>query len=38
MAVIRAWANVGVPPAETGLAPVKSIPKALEAGRTGLGR
>ncbi len=29
LAVIRSWANVGVPPAETGLAPVKSIPKAL---------
>lgn len=29
LAVIRAWANVGVPPAETGLAPTKSIPKAL---------
>jgi acetyl-CoA C-acetyltransferase len=29
LAVIRAWANVGVPPAETGLAPIKSIPKAL---------
>lgn len=29
LAVIRSWANVGVPPAETGLAPTKSIPKAL---------
>ncbi len=29
LAVIKAWANVGVPPAETGLAPTKSIPKAL---------
>jgi acetyl-CoA acetyltransferase family protein len=29
MAIIRSWANVGVPPAETGLAPTKSIPKAL---------
>lgn len=34
MAVIRSWANVGVPPAETGLAPVKSIPLALK--RAGL--
>lgn len=29
IAVIRSWANIGVPPAETGLAPTKSIPKAL---------
>jgi acetyl-CoA acetyltransferase family protein len=29
LAVIKAWASVGVPPAETGLAPTKSIPKAL---------
>jgi acetyl-CoA C-acetyltransferase len=29
LAAIKAWANVGVPPAETGLAPTKSIPKAL---------
>jgi acetyl-CoA acetyltransferase family protein len=29
LAVVRAWASVGVPPAETGLAPVKAIPKAL---------
>jgi acetyl-CoA C-acetyltransferase len=29
LGTIRAWANVGVPPAETGLAPVKAIPKAL---------
>jgi acetyl-CoA C-acetyltransferase len=29
LAVIKAWANVGVPPVETGLAPTKSIPKAL---------
>jgi acetyl-CoA acetyltransferase family protein len=34
LAVVRAWASVGVPPAETGLAPVKAIPKAL--GRAGL--
>jgi len=35
LAVVRAWASVGVPPAETGLAPTKAIPKAL--GRAGLG-
>jgi len=29
LATIRAWASVGVPPVETGLAPVKAIPKAL---------
>jgi acetyl-CoA acetyltransferase family protein len=29
LAIIKSWANVGVPPAETGLAPTKSIPKAL---------
>ncbi len=29
LAVVKAWATVGVPPAETGLAPTKSIPKAL---------
>jgi acetyl-CoA acetyltransferase family protein len=29
LAIIRSWANVGVPPVETGLAPTKSIPKAL---------
>ena len=34
LAVVRAWASVGVPPAETGLAPVKAIPKALD--RAGL--
>jgi acetyl-CoA C-acetyltransferase len=34
LAVVRAWASVGVPPGETGLAPVKVIPKAL--GRAGL--
>ena len=34
LGVIRAWANVGVPPAETGLAPIRSIPKALS--RAGL--
>jgi acetyl-CoA acetyltransferase family protein len=29
LAVIRAWAAVGVPPVETGLAPVKAISKVL---------
>jgi acetyl-CoA acetyltransferase family protein len=29
MAVVRSWASVGVPPADTGLAPTKAIPKAL---------
>jgi acetyl-CoA acetyltransferase family protein len=30
LAVIRSWASVGVPPNETGLAPIQAIPKALE--------
>ena len=34
LATVRAWASVGVDPAETGLAPVKAIPKALR--RAGL--
>lgn len=34
LATVRSWASVGVDPAETGLAPVKAIPKALE--RAGL--
>jgi acetyl-CoA acetyltransferase family protein len=34
MAVVRSWASVGVPPADTGLAPTKAIPKAL--GRAGV--
>jgi acetyl-CoA C-acetyltransferase len=34
LAVVRAWASAGVPPAETGLAPSLAIPKAL--GRAGL--
>jgi len=34
LATVRAWASVGVDPAETGLAPVRVIPKAL--GRAGL--
>jgi acetyl-CoA C-acetyltransferase len=29
LASVRAWASVGVDPAETGLAPTKAIPKAL---------
>jgi acetyl-CoA acetyltransferase family protein len=34
LAVIRSWASVGVPPAETGLAPTHAVPKALR--RAGL--
>ena len=34
LAAVRAWASVGVPPAETGLAPSVAIPKALD--RAGL--
>lgn len=34
LATVRAWASVGVDPAETGLAPVKAIPKLLD--RAGL--
>ncbi|MFI0355023.1 thiolase family protein [Actinomadura sp. 9N407] len=34
LAIVRAWASAGVPPAETGLAPALAIPKAL--GRAGL--
>ena len=34
LATVRSWASVGVDPAETGLAPVQAIPKAL--GRAGL--
>jgi len=34
LASVRAWASVGVPPAETGLAPTLAIPKALD--RAGL--
>ncbi|SHM65451.1 thiolase family protein [Cryptosporangium aurantiacum] len=35
LAVVRAWASVGVPPAETGLAPAAAIEKALRrAGRS----
>ncbi|MFE4970433.1 thiolase family protein [Streptomyces sp. NPDC056660] len=32
--IVRSWASVGVDPVETGLAPTKAIPKALE--RAGL--
>ena len=35
LAVVRAWASVGVPPERTGLAPTVAIPKALD--RAGLG-
>ncbi len=35
LAVVKAWASAGVPPADTGLAPTIAIPKAL--GRAGLG-
>ncbi|MGW0947584.1 thiolase family protein [Streptomyces sp. NPDC002623] len=34
LATVRAWASVGVDPAQTGLAPVQAIPKAL--GRAGM--
>ena len=34
LATVRSWASVGVDPAETGLAPVRAIPKALS--RAGL--
>lgn len=30
MARIKSWAAVGVPPSETGLAPTRAVPKALE--------
>ena len=32
LATVRSWAAVGVDPADTGLAPTKAIPKALERG------
>jgi acetyl-CoA C-acetyltransferase len=35
LATVRSWASVGVDPAETGLSPVKAIPKALA--RAGMG-
>ena len=34
LAIVRAWASVGVPPEDTGIAPTVAIPKAL--GRAGL--
>ncbi|HEV7469213.1 MAG TPA: thiolase family protein [Pseudonocardia sp.] len=34
LAVVRSWASVGIDPGETGLAPVRAIPKALR--RAGL--
>jgi acetyl-CoA C-acetyltransferase len=34
LASVRSWASVGVPPADTGLAPIQAIPKALD--RAGL--
>ena len=34
LAVVKAWASAGVPPADTGLAPTIAIPKALD--RAGL--
>jgi acetyl-CoA C-acetyltransferase len=37
LATIRSWAAVGVPPVETGLAPIKAIPKALERAGLSLG-
>jgi acetyl-CoA acyltransferase len=30
LATVRSWASVGVDPVETGLAPIKAIPKALQ--------
>jgi acetyl-CoA C-acetyltransferase len=30
LATVRAWASAGVAPADTGLAPIQAIPKALE--------
>jgi acetyl-CoA acyltransferase len=37
LATVCSWANVGVDPAETGLAPVQAIPKALARAGLGLG-
>src|SRR5690606_37846069 len=34
LALVRAWASAGVPPADTGLAPAVAIPRALD--RAGL--
>lgn len=30
LAAIRGWASIGLPPVETGLAPTKALPKAVE--------
>jgi acetyl-CoA C-acetyltransferase len=37
LAVIRSWANVGVDPVRTGLAPSEAVPKALERGGLSIG-
>ena len=37
LAVVRAWASAGVPPADTGLAPTVAIPKALDRAGIGVG-
>ena len=37
LATIRSWASVGVDPIETGLAPIKAIPKALQRAGIDLG-
>ena len=37
LATVRSWASVGVEPVETGLAPIKAIPKALERAGINLG-
>jgi acetyl-CoA C-acetyltransferase len=37
LAVVRAWASAGVPPADTGLAPVIAIPRVLERAGLALG-
>jgi len=37
LAVVRAWASAGVPPADTGLAPIVAIPKALDRAGVKLG-
>jgi len=37
LAVIRAWASAGVPPADTGLAPIVAIPRLLQRAGLALG-
>lgn len=37
LATVRSWASVGVDPVETGLAPIKAIPKALQRAGIDLG-